>query len=220
MSKLLRQQALIHTIIDPWRLAARLGLMGVPSPIMLAALILAAMMPVTLQADYLKNSDFKEGSQLWHGDGQLAFLKPDGTEGAEGDPGAIPVLRLGLSKGHTHAIFQDYQTPDHPKTQHIRVEVFASLDFKRSKFAGDYTSELNWKAGTTVFVGNDIVPNVDFWMGDTCYYVTKLANLKPGEWVTVDLTFDTTPGNDAHSVCFMVPPGEGAIYIKNPSATK
>src|ERR1700722_7032655 len=123
--------------------------MRAPSPITLAVLILAGRMPFSLQADYLKNTDLKEGMAGWHGDGEAAFLNPDGTEGAEGDPNVIPVIKIALSKGSPRAVYQDYETRDNPTSQHLRVDVYASSDFKRSTFASDYSPTINWHAGAT-----------------------------------------------------------------------
>ena len=193
--------------------------MRASSPMALAALILAIMAPFSLRADYLKNTDLKEGLAGWHGDGEAAFLNPDGTEGAEGDKGVIPVIKLALSKGQPHSVYQDYETRDDPKTQHIRVEVFASADFKRSTFATDYSPEINWKPGGTWYWSAECVPNVDFWIRGAPGFLYKLANLKPGEWVTVDGRWDSPPPAEDRTVAFMVPPGDGAVYIRKPAAT-
>jgi hypothetical protein len=188
-------------------------------PLVLATLTLAGLMAVPLRADYLKNTDLKGGLAGWHGDGVSAFLNPDGTEGAEGDKGVIPVIKITLSKGQPHAVYQEYETRDNPKTQHIRVDVFASLDFKRSKFASDYSPEINWKAGSIWYWSAAAIPNVDFWIRGAPGFLYKLADLKPGQWVTVDGRWDSPLAAENRAACFMVPPGEGTIYLKNPSAT-
>jgi hypothetical protein len=200
-------------------MAARVRFMRALSPITLAVLILAGMMPFSLRADYLKNTDLKEGLAGWHGDGESAFLNPDGTEGAEGDKGVIPVIKLVLSKGQVRVVYQDYETRDNPKTQHLRVEVYASSDFKRSKFASDYSSDINWKPGGVWYWTGEAVPNVDFWIRGAPGYLYKLANLKPGEWVTVDGQWDTPPPAEDRTICFIVPPGDGTVYLRKPSAT-
>jgi hypothetical protein len=185
---------------------------------MLAAFVLAGMMPLTLQADYLKNTDFKEGLSCWRGDGKTAFLNPDGTEGAEGDKGVTPVIKIALSHGQPRAVYQDYETRDNPPTQHIKVDVFASNDFKRSTFANDYTSSIHWQPGGVWYWSAEAIPNVDFWIRGSPGFIYKLANLKPGEWVTVDGFWDSAPPAQDRSAYFIVPPGEGTVYIKNPAA--
>ena len=177
------------------------------------------MTTFSLHADYLKNTDLKEGLSFWHGDGESAFLNPDGTEGAEGDKGVIPVIKIVLSKGHSRTLYQDYQTRDNPSTVHIRVEVFASSDFKRSKFASDYSPEINWKAGSTWYWSVEATPNVDFWIRGAPGFLYKLADLTPGQWVTVDGSWGSPLSAEDRSVCFFVAPGDGTIYIKNPSVT-
>jgi hypothetical protein len=193
--------------------------MRVSSPIMLAALILAGMMPFTLQADYLKNGDLKDGLACWRGDGVAAFLNPDGTEGAEGDKGVIPVIKVTLSKGRPHAVYQDYEARDTPKTQHIRVDVFASVDFKRSTFPSDYSPDINWKAGSVWYWSGEAIPNVDFWIRGSPGFIYKMTNLKPGQWVTVDGRWDSVIPAENRSAYFIVPPGEGTIYLRNASAS-
>jgi hypothetical protein len=176
------------------------------SPLILTAGLLMGMASLALSDNYLKNADFKEGSQLWRGDGQAAFLKPDGTEGSETDSGVIPVIRLALSKGQARAIFQEFHPKDAPSRLHIQVQVYASIDFKRSKHASDYRAD-------------DSMPNTDFLIRFLPDYYEKMADLKPGEWVTVQGTSMSSMPSDDRSVYFMVPPGDGVIYIKNPSVT-
>jgi len=189
------------------------------STLTLAAVFLAGMTTLSLQADYLTNTKLTEGLAGWRGDGEIAYLNPDGTEGAEGDKGVITVIKLTLSKGSVRSVYQEFDTKDHPTTQHLRVEVYASSDFKRSTFASDYSQDINWKPGGTWYWTGEAVPNVDFWIRGAPGYLYKLANLKPGAWVTVDGHWDTPPPADSRAIAFMVPPGNGVIYLRNPSAT-
>jgi hypothetical protein len=193
--------------------------MPAPSKLQLAALLLAAMTVLSLQAEYLANTDLTEGIEGWHGDGEAAFLNPNGTEGAEGDPGVIPVIKIVLSSGNPHSVYQEYETRDNAKTQHVRVEVFASADFKRSKFPSDYSTNINWSPGQTWYWSGDAVPNVDFWIRDAPGFLYKLAGLKPGQWVTVDGRWDSPPPSEDRTVAFVVPCGTGTVYLKKPSAT-
>ena len=188
-------------------------------PAVLGVMFLVGAVSISLGADYLKNTDFSEGLSCWRGDGEPAFLNPDGTEGQEGDKGVVAVLKIPLSKGEPRSVYQEFDTKDNPKTQHLRVDVFASRDFKRSKFSTDYTPGIsNWKTGGTWYWSDEVVPNVDFWIRGAPGYLYKLANLKPGQWVTVDGRFDTDPVEE-RSVYFFVPAGDGTIYLRNPSAT-
>jgi len=176
------------------------------SPLILTVGLLLGMASLALCDNYLKNADFKEGSQLWRGDGQAAFLKPDGTEGSENDPGAVPVIRVALSKGQARDVYQEFQTRDVPGKLHFKVQVYASIDFKRSNHASDYQSD-------------GPMPNTDFMIRSLPEYYEQTAKLKPGEWVTVEGTWTSPMSSDNRTVYFMVPPGEGVIYIKNPSVT-
>jgi len=208
----------IHTIVDTWRTVPKHRPMR--ASFMLAALILAGMMPLSLQADYLKNTDLKAGLAGWHGDGASAFLNSDGNEGAGGDPAAIPVIKISLSKAQPHTVYQEFDTTDTPTSLHIKVDVFASSDFKRSTFPQDYTKE--WTPGGTWYAPRDFIVDVDFWIrgsGGRRFFYKLANNLKPGNWTTVTGNFQGLSRDRDRVVNFCVPPGEGTIYIKNPSVT-
>jgi hypothetical protein len=171
-------------------------------------------LPIPLLANYLDNTDFKSGLAAWHGDGETAFLKPDGTEGAEGDAGSIPVLKIKASRGHSVSAYQEFDTRDNPSTMHVKVDVFASSDFLRSIFASDYTKE--WKAGGTWYWSAIVIPTTDFWIRGGPHSFYKLIDVKPGNWVTLDGHFQGLDPADSHTMNFCVAPGEGTVYLKNP----
>jgi hypothetical protein len=188
---------------------------------LVAAGLWAAAMAVPLQADYLTNTDFSDGISGWHGDGEAAYLKADGTEGAEGDVGVITVIKLPLAERSSHSVYQEFDTRDHPKTLQFKVDVYASSDFKRSASPDDYTSEVsNFQAGTTLIWSEIAVLNVDFWMrlDPGSYY--KMDNLKPKTWVTLKVKWDSIEDDESRKIYFCVPPGDGFVYIKNPSVTQ
>ena len=161
---------------------------------------------VAMGDNLLKNADLKEGSQLWRGDAQEAFLKPDGTEGEEGDPGVTPVLRISMSRGMRRAVYQEFTMKGAPNHLHVSVQVYASIDFKRSTHAEDYQSD-------------DYMPNADFSFRVVPDYTERTSALKPGAWVTVKEDVPIMQATDGRAIYFFVPPGEGVIYIKNPSVT-
>jgi hypothetical protein len=187
--------------------------------VMAAIVFLAGITTLSLEANYLTNTDLKDGFAGWNGDGEAAFLTADGIEGADGDKGVIPVIKLPLSKGQARGVYQEIETKDNPSTFHARVQVYASNDFQRSKFASDYSSEINWRPGSVWYWSAECVPNVDFWIRVGPGYMYKLANLKPGQWVTVDAKWDSPMAAEDRAVYFFVPPGDGTVYIKNPSVT-
>jgi hypothetical protein len=186
----------------------------------LAAVVTIGLFPLVLQADLLKDNDMKEGVSVWKGDGQAAFLNPDGTEGAEGDKGVIQVVKMPLSKSTPRYIYQDYDAPPDLGSLNVSVEVYASADFKRSSFASDYSQDIHWKPGGTWYWVAEAVPNVDFWIRGSPGYQYKLASLKPGAWVTVKAKWDPGAPATDRSICFFVPPGEGTIYIRKATASK
>ena len=192
-------------------------------PITLAVFALMGMMPLSLQAqaNYLKNTDLKEDFSFWHGDGEPVFLKPDGTEGAEGDKDVIPVIKISLSKSQPRSVHQDFETPNDPKSLTYQVQVYASSDFKRSTFPNDYSSTINWLAGQTYcWYPAEVIPNVDFWIRGKPGLIYILADLKPNTWTTVSGVWPPAPppGKD-RAVVFCVPPGDGVVYLREASVS-
>ena len=187
--------------------------------IALVVVVLVGLMSSPIRADYLANTDLKEGFAWWHGDGEPAFLNPDGTEGAEGDKDVVPVIKIHLSKNQSRSVYQEYETKDDPKSLHVTLQVFASADFKRSAYADDYSSDINWKSTGTYNGADQEVPNADFWLHDVPGGLYQLSDLKPGDWTSIDCSFDCTTSADSRTLYFNAPPGEGTVYIRNASVT-
>ncbi len=179
----------------------------------IAVITLALISP--LHADYFKNGDLKEGIAGWHGDGERVFLKADGTEGADGDADVIPVIKLKLSSGQPREVSQEINLHDSPTTLHVKIEIFASADFKRSAFPQDYTK--TWKTGT-YYWSNIIIPSCDFWIRGGPGWFYKLAQATPGSWSTVEGSFDNLESVQTRVISFCVPPGSGTLYLKNATA--
>jgi hypothetical protein len=178
--------------------------------------LLLASTGVGAADEYLKNADFKKGKSKWLGDGDLVFLKPDGTEGGEEDPGATPVLKLKLKKSESNLLFQEFRTKDKPKTLQVSVEIKASDDFKRLEESELYTQ--TWKAGSTMYwTGVEISP-VDFWIRVGPGWLYKLAKAKK-DWQKVEGRWENVMESDERLLYFCVPPGEGALYLRNPVVT-
>ena len=170
------------------------------------AILLILTVPMARADNLLKNADFKEGSQLWRGDAQEAYLKPDGTEGSELDKDAVPVLRVSLSHGTPREVYQEFRLTSASNQLHVQVEIYASIDFKRSAHTEDYQSDF-------------YIPNADFSYRMMPDYSTRMSALKPGEWTTVKGVINLFQVSEDRSIHFCFPPGEGVVYIKNPSLT-
>jgi hypothetical protein len=181
------------------------------------SVILFGVAWLPIRADYLTNSDLKQGFAWWHGDGEPAFLNPDGTEGSEGDKDVIPVIKIHLSKGESRSVYQEYETKDAPKSLHVTLQVYASDDFKRSAYADDYSSDINWRSTGTYYSIDQEIPNADFWIHDVPSGLYQLSDLKPSEWTSIDCSFDCTTVADERTLFFNAPPGEGTIYIRKAS---
>ena len=174
---------------------------------------------VSVRGNYLTNADVEDNLEGWSGDGERVLLKPDGTEGSEG----VPVIKLTLSHGQSHNAYQEIAVADNAKGLLFRVEVYPSADFQRSKFEVDYNDH-----ETVIISSREImVPMTDFWIRLGLFfknndpmpeYRYKTTDLKPGQWTTVTSeTIVTDKLGDHFTVNFCVPPGSGAIYLKNPS---
>jgi hypothetical protein len=184
------------------------------------AMLVAGLSPAILRADLLKDTSMQEGLAVWKGDGEVAYLNADGTEGAEGDKGVTQVIKLSLSKSHPRFIYQDYEVPSDLANLKVTVEVFASLDFKRSKFPTDYSQDLHWTAGSTWYWSGEEIPDVDFWIRGAPGFQYEMANLKPGQWTTVKADWDAGASATDRTLCFFVPAGNGAVYIRKATADK
>jgi hypothetical protein len=156
----------------------------------------------------LKNGDFKEGSQVWRGDGRAVFLKPDGTEGDETDPGAKPALRVTLSPNSRRMVFQEFGRDIAPTHLHVSVDVYSSVDFVRSTHAEDYQSD-------------DPMPMqmADFSLRLLPEYAEQTATLKTNDWTTVKYTVDSPQATSDRIIYFFIPPGHGVIYLRNASVS-
>jgi hypothetical protein len=181
------------------------------STFLLAACLFVGMASMAMSDNLFENADFKEGFQGWHGDGHAVFLKPDGTEGDETDPGVIPVIKIALAKGQPHSVYQTIRSKDIAGMAHVSVEVFASIDFKRSTHADDYAVQDEFNMTVTDF-------EIRFNQPDT--WTEQDSELKRGKWTTVHATWGAMQATEERAVYFIIPPGDGYVYIKNPSMTQ
>jgi hypothetical protein len=63
---------------------------------------------------------------------------------------------------------------------------------------------------------------VDFWIrgGPGTFYYKLAPKLQALVWTTVTGHFENLAPSQNHTVSFCVPPGDGAIYVKNAVVTK
>jgi hypothetical protein len=185
--------------------------------------VVAWAMMFPLRANYLDNPDFGVDLSSWHGDGERVYLKADGTEGTEADSDAVPVIKLALAHGQARSVSQEIDLSDKPGGVHVQVDMYASSDFQRSKFASDYTVTERYK---TLWEYDEQVMDTDFWirLGPGVEYfdwLYTIADAKPGKWETLKAWWpDAQKPGDHFTVYFSVPPGTGCVYLKNPIADK
>ena len=181
---------------------------------LLSVASLLALGTLSVSADpLLHNGDLSGGLSGWHGDARLVYLNPDGTEADDASGGAIPVLKLKLSN-EGRMVYQEYETHDSPGILNISVDVMPSKDLKRSADAHNYA--VSWSGDGTWYWSALVMPPADFWIrGGPGWYYKMATNLKQGTWTTLKGHFEGINASTQHSVYFCVPPGEGAVYIKN-----
>ena len=170
---------------------------------------------ISAQADLFKNTDFSNGLAGWHGDGRMVYLAADGTEKDEAGPGLTPAIKLRLSHDPQQT-YQEVEVRNNPSKLDISVEVMPSANFRRSREASDYN--VKWSPGGTWYWSSDAIPDVDFWIKGAPGFFYKPVNLQTGQWLKIESHFENLKSTDAFTINFCVPPGDGAIYIKNPSA--
>lgn len=177
--------------------------------LLLAAVLLAFLCPIAHGDDgtLVRNADFKDGSQGWHGDGHVVYVKPDGTEGSEDDPDVVPAMKIALERYQAHAVYQELNTKPVLARVQVSAQVFASDDFKRIG-----TSD-------SVAVDAPMVTTSDFLIQLNPDYLQNGSALTPGHWTTINTSFELLHAADERGIYLMVPPGKGFIYIKNLSIT-
>jgi hypothetical protein len=183
------------------------------------AFITLGLAPLALAAELLTDTSMQEGLSVWKGDGEVAYLNPDGTEGAQGDNGVTQVIKIALSKSHPRCISQEYTASADLARLNVSVDVYPSFDFKRSTFADDYSQDQHWTSGSTWYWSAETIPKVDFWIRGAPGYQYKMANLKPGQWNTVKASWDAGASATDRTICFFVPAGDGAVYIRKANAS-
>ena len=190
-----------------------------PAALLITGLAFCAL-PVRADEN-LTNADLKEGLSGWHGDGSLVFLSPDGTEGTEGSPDVTPVIKLELSRSDVRSVYQELSVHGQATQMSYKVDVSAAAKIVRSTSRDDYTIQLfdyhsghfNWTAIGTC--------NVDFWIraGSDPSWLYVLGHPTVGQWTTVSGSASFDPNTSSLNVLYCVPPGEGAVYLKNFSAS-
>jgi hypothetical protein len=173
-------------------------------------------MTVFLHADLFRNSDLSSGLSGWHGDGRLVYLAADNTEADDSAPGSTPVIKLHLAHD-SQSSYQEIEVRDNPSKLDVAVEIMASSDFRRSTEPSDFTSK--WSAGGTWYWSALVVPTADFFIRGSPGYFYKVDNAPIGQWTKVEGHFENLKPTDQFTISFCVPPGEGSVYIKNPSVT-
>ena len=191
-------------------------------PRMLARLVILLACGITgARADnLLKNSDLSSGLAGWHGDGEVVYVHNDGTEGQQGDQGVSPAIKLSLSRRDSRVVYQEFEARDKPQGLLYQVNILPASNFQPSTSKEDYTVELLAQTPGSYFHWPVLgVAKADFWIRAGPDWFYSLAAAVPGHWTMVQQK-DSNPNDEAQrSVYFCVPPGTGALYLKDAAVT-
>lgn len=179
-------------------------------------LMLAFLGSSATRAELLKNTDFGSGKSHWKGGGQVVFVKPDGTEGAASDPGAVRALRISLKNKEPQSVYQEFPTKDRPKTLKVTVQYMASPNFKRTEDESLYS--ISWTSGT-YFWSAVVVPHADFWVRVSPGWLYRIGGQASATWQTLQGVWNDALPVEERAIHFCVPAGEGSLYIKDPVVT-
>jgi hypothetical protein len=198
----------------------------------------------TVLADGLENGDFAKGKSRWTGDGQVMYLKPDGTispadnsrssllppvaSAGTGTPAAAqkptttPIVEIKLKSTQFADFAQKFRTPKEMDVVNAEVTYKASADFKMNDKAIVFDREIGCKPGTfwnwsmLVHPKSDVVMRLD----KRDNYLYKLDAASPGsDWKTMKVRWDNVGGGQDVTFHVVVTPGHGTLYIKSVTIT-
>ncbi|HEY3898813.1 MAG TPA: hypothetical protein VGM54_09385 [Chthoniobacter sp.] len=141
--------------------------------------------------DGLENGDFAKGKSKWLGEGQVAYLKPDGSISPTDDskPGSslgsslppsnlpsnlpftpapgdarsksTPLIEIKLRNAQFSELSQKFRTPRTSGALMVQVVYKGSPDFKLNDKANIFSREITWGPGTTWYWTAVVFPKVD-----------------------------------------------------------
>jgi hypothetical protein len=210
--------------------------------LMSGALILGSV--PSLVADGLENGDFAKGKSKWLGDGQVVFLKPDGSISPTDDsklgssfpssnlPSNLPftpspadqkakstsLIEMKLRSAQFAELSQKFRTPKGAAVLDVQVVYKGSPDFKLNDKATVFTKENTWGPGSTWYWTAVVFPKVDlcFRMDKRDGHSYRLAAVKPGgDWQTMKYRWENVGENQDVNFLLLAAPGHGSVWIKS-----
>ena len=187
-------------------------------------------------ADGLENGDFSKGKAKWTGEGQVVFLKPDGsispTDDSKSDsalkpadPGAAgqkpkntPIMEIKLRTGQFADLSQKFRTGKGAGALNVEVVYKGSPDFKLNDKATGFTKGITWGPGSFWYWSAVVYPKVDLCMrldkrDGHCY---RLEAVKPGEeWQSAKFRWENVGENQDVNFLIVAPPGKGSQWVKS-----
>jgi len=202
-----------------------------------------------MAADGLENGDFAKGRSHWMGDGQVVYLKPDGTISLTDDsrssllppvasvgtpattigtpaagqkPGTTPIVEIKLKSTQFADFSQKFRTPKDMDIVNAEVTYKASQDFKMNDKAIVFDRELTWKPGTFWYWSALVHPKSDVLMrlDKRDNYMYKLDAATPGsDWKKMKVRWENVGAGQDVIFHVLVTPGHGTLYIKSVTIT-
>ena len=193
-------------------------------------------------ANGLDNGDFARGKSKWLGEGQIVYLKPDGSISAIDDskpnsflkpadqqsaadekPKTTPIIEFKLHSGQFVELAQKFQTEAGTAGMNVQVVYKGSSDFKLNDKAMPFTKSITWGPGSTWYWTAVVFPKVDLFFRldkrDGHYY--KLESVKPGsDWETAKFHWDNIAENQDVTLAILAPPGHGSLWVKSVAVPK
>ncbi|PTX95068.1 hypothetical protein DB345_12285 [Spartobacteria bacterium LR76] len=179
----------------------------------LAASVLGLFLNSTI-AQEVDNPDFSKGKTGWMGDGKVVYFAADGTISETAAAGAVPGLKIELSKNEWKEVHQNLRPKQKDTEIQYSVQVMADPTFVRLPESKDY-SDVDFRQGSGYAWSALVYPKCDFLMrvhDDTWYY--RPRSLTPlGTWKTFSESFPNLKARQ-REIALLFPPGEGTIYVK------
>lgn len=167
-----------------------------------------------LNAQTIDNADFSLGKRGWLGDGKAVYFNSDGSVSETSSPGAVPGLKIELSKNSWREIKQSLRAKLDETAIAISIQVMADPTFKRAEKSKDY-SNVDFGEGGGYVWSALVYPECDFLIRvkDGSWFYRPLSLQPVGTWKNFSADFQKL-SNRTREIALLFPPGEGTVYLK------
>jgi hypothetical protein len=186
--------------------------------------------------DGLENGDFSKGKSKWMGDGQVVYLRPDGSITPTDDskptsllppagattatPPAknIPIIEIKLKLTQFADFYQKFKTVKEMDVMNAEITYKTSSDFVLNEKATVFNREITWGSGTYWYWTALVFPKIDLMMrlDKRDNHMYKLQTVKAGgDWQTMKVSWKDVGGGQDASFHVLGAPGHGSLYLKS-----